>query len=88
MAFECEQCVVAIHPTTVVAHTHQRTATVFYRDFNLPGASVECVLDQLLDHGRWSLYDFSGGDLIGDVVWQDCDRRHDRNLPVFTLWRW
>jgi len=47
-----------------------------------PGAGVERVLDQLLDHGSRPLDHFTGGDPVDDLLGKDADRGQGRAHPA------
>src|SRR5439155_1375440 len=68
--------VLPAHPLAVVAHPDQRLAAVLDADADGARARVECVLDQLLHHGRRALHHLAGGDLVGHLRREHGDLRH------------
>ena len=68
--------VLGLHPFAVVFDPDQLLAAELYDDNDPPGAGVDRVLDQLLDHRCRALDHFAGGDLVGQVGWQNVNAPH------------
>ena len=60
-------------PLTVVADPHQRHPTLLQFHLDRPGAGVDRILDQFLDHRRRPLDDFAGGNLVDQQFREDMD---------------
>ena len=80
VAIEGEECVGAIHPDPVVGDADAPPSARLEIDLQGSGGRVESVFDQFLDHRCRPLDDLAGGDLAGEVIGQDADRRHRRIL--------
>ena len=65
----------------VVANADQAHPAFFQIDVDTPGAGVERVFDQLLDHRCRPLYDLAGGDLVDQGVGK-CLDRHAAMIPA------
>jgi hypothetical protein len=68
MTLKSEQGIFWIHAAAVVGDTNVSTLGAD-GDFNLCGARVDAVFNQLFDDRGWSFDYFSGGNLAGDVIW-------------------
>jgi hypothetical protein len=79
VALEGQQSIVAEHAATVVGDADQAAAAGFDLDAQLGGPGVERILEQLFDDRSGALDDFTGGDLVGDLVGQDADAAHGRS---------
>src|ERR1041385_3009338 len=82
VTFESEHGIGAHHAFTIVGNLQQATAAGFDLDRDSSGAGVDRILNQLLGDRRRPLNNFTGGDLIGDVICEDADFRHYN----FTIW--
>ena len=60
-------------PVVIMHNRDQADATGLDQDLDAPRASVERVLDQLLDDGCRPLDDFAGSDLIDDLIGEDAN---------------
>jgi hypothetical protein len=76
MTFESEDRVVAHHAFAIVRNLEQTTATGFDLDRDSFRARIDRVLDQLFGDRRRTLNNFTGSDLIGDVICEDADFGH------------
>ena len=76
MLLEREQRVAVLHPAAVVADAHQRNAPLLDAHRDAAGASVERILDQLLDHRRRPLDYLAGGDAVYSMLVQQPDTPH------------
>lgn len=77
MTFEREEGVIAAHPESIVGDADEAASTGPDFDGDAGGLGVEGILDEFLDDGSGSFNDFAGGDLIGDVIWEETDAVHD-----------
>eukprot|EP01132_Coremiostelium_polycephalum_P021754 gene21753-biopygen12238 len=59
--------VIGGNPAAVVAHSQQLDAALLNIDINAPGAGVDTVFQQLLDHRRWPLDHLTRRDLVGET---------------------
>jgi hypothetical protein len=65
---------VALDSAAIVANPAQPHAALFDLDLDAARAGVDAVLDQLLEHGRRTLDDLAGRDLVDELFGQDADR--------------
>jgi hypothetical protein len=77
VAFEGEEGVVAAHAEAVIRDTDQAASAGTDFDGDAGGLGIEGILDEFLDDGSGTFDDFAGGDLIGDVIWEEADAVHD-----------
>ena len=76
MALEGEERVVAHHAAAVIGNLDEFFAAAFHLHANAARARVQRVLEQLLyDRGR-ALDDFSGSDLVSDMLRENVDASH------------
>lgn len=71
MSLEATPGIFRTHPFTVVDDLHQRLPGIIEDEVDLCGVGIDCVFQQFLYGTGRTLNHFAGGDLIGDVVWQD-----------------
>jgi hypothetical protein len=76
VSFEGEHCIIAHHAVAVVGNFQETSAARFDVDGDAFGAGVNCVLDQLLGYRSGTLDDFTGGDLVGNVIGKEADFGH------------
>ena len=76
MPLDGELRVLRPHALAVVLDANQLLAAELDGDRDPGRARIERVLDQLLDHRRRPLDDFSGGNLIGEVEGKAVDTTH------------
>jgi hypothetical protein len=69
-------CRDSTNANAVVTDTDQLRPAPLHIDVDAPGAGIETVLDQFLNHGRRSFDDLAGGDLIDELGRQCADGRH------------
>jgi hypothetical protein len=77
MSLECEDGIIAQHSFAIIDNFEQTTPTAFDLDDNPACAGVDGVFDQLLGDRSRAFHDFTRGYLIGYVVWEESDLRHD-----------
>jgi len=73
MALDRKVEVLARHPRTVVADADEVASAAGEVDVDAPGAGVDGVFHQLLDHARGALDHLAGGDAIDGVGAQAAD---------------
>ena len=73
MPFDGHRKIGPPHALAVVADGNEPPAASVGENVNARGAGVERVLHQLLDHARWTLDHFAGGDAINDQLGQLAD---------------
>jgi len=56
--------IVGIHPGTVVKNANHRASAVDKLDIDSPGARIDGILDEFLDHGGGSLHDLTRCNLV------------------------
>src|SRR5215471_17667239 len=78
MPLEREQGIVSYHAAAVVGDLNQLLAASCDPNRYSRGACVKRVLEKFLDHGRRTLDDFSGSDLVGNVLRKYVDAPHGR----------
>jgi hypothetical protein len=59
--------------TSIVTHPYQTNATALDIDLDATRASIQAVLDELLDDGRRPLDDLACGDLVNELAGEDTD---------------
>lgn len=59
--------VIGGNPAAVVAYPQQLDAALLNIDVDAPGAGVDAVFQQLLDHRRWPLDHLTRRDLVGEA---------------------
>jgi hypothetical protein len=77
---KAEQGITFIHATAIIAYTYKSTTALLHLNLHRGSAGVHGIFNQLLDHGKWALYNLSGLDLIGNIGRENDDLRHNRNL--------
>lgn len=73
VAFEGHACVGRAHALAVINDLQECSTTISHQDADVIGTCIQCVLHQLFEAGGRSLYDLTGCNLVGDVVWQKMD---------------
>ncbi len=86
VTLEGEEHIVPVHPAAVVTDADHGTPAVPHLHRDAPGAGVEAVLDQLLDHGGGTLDDFSRRDAIHDPVRKHSNPRHADMIQAQHPW--
>ena len=74
MPFQRQRQLRRRYPHAVVADPAQPRAALFYLHDDPPGARVEAVFRQFLDHRGGALHHFARGDLVDQVVGQQLNR--------------
>ena len=76
------------HAATVIGNTDEATAAFFQISDDAARTGIKRVLEQLLHRISGALDNFTGGDLIDEVIWQAADlhaahfTRPPFNLPA------
>jgi len=65
---------------SIVGHAHEVGAAALDLNEDAPRAGVDRILDEFLDHARWSLDDLARGDLVDELGGQHADG-HQRLQP-------
>src|SRR5262249_464643 len=73
MTPEASQSVFGNHALAIIGDANQPSSAFFDLDGNARGSGVERVLEHLFDDRRWTLYNLTGGNSIGDVVRENID---------------
>jgi len=76
MALECQQGVIADHAAAIVRDLYELFSASFNLNSDSRGTGIQRIFEQFLHHGRWPLDDFSGSDLVGDVLGKDVNAAH------------
>ncbi len=76
MALEGQQRIVAAHAVAVVGDADQPPPARLNLDANALRASVQSVLQQLLDHRSGPIHHLAGSDLVGNLVGKNADAAH------------
>ena len=85
MALHRQRGIVQRHAAAVIAHLDALLAAVLQQDIDRHRLRVDGVLDQLFDHRRGALDDFTGGDLIDEIGGKNVDTSHRGNYKVAGL---
>src|ERR1700691_112794 len=64
-----------LDPDAIVAHPDERAAAPLEFDLDAQRPRIERVLHQLLDHGGGTLDDFTGRDLIDELIGKNLNRQ-------------
>ena len=84
MTAKSQLCIGFIHTAAIVRHPDGTDTTLANLDMDHRSASVEGILDQLLDHGGRPFDDFTGRYAVGSLGIQDRDDTH-RLFPPLAL---
>ena len=84
MAQDRETCVLFRHTLAVVRHAQEARAARQDFDFDLRGAGVDGIFDELLDDGGRALDDFAGSNLVDRAVVEHMDTAHERPASCFA----
>src|SRR5580765_1057445 len=76
MTLECQQGVISEHAVSVVGDADELASAAFHFHTDACSASVQRILQQLLNHRSRAFDDFAGGDLVRYHVREDTDSAH------------
>jgi hypothetical protein len=82
MPIQAQARILGIHAVTVVLDANQLLTAVFGGNRDADRASVDCILDELLDDRGGPLDHFAGGDLIREVVGKPSDAAHRAKITA------
>ena len=68
--------ILGIHPMTVVHHPNQGDSPAMNQHINSPGAGIQRILHQLLDHRGRALHDLASRHLTGQCFRENLNSRH------------
>ena len=77
VALEREPRILRAHPLAIVFDADEPLAAQLDVDLDPPRAGVDGVFDELFDDRCRTLDHLAGGDLIGEVGWEEVDAAHD-----------
>ena len=76
MPFKTEQDIVTIHTRAIIHDPKQAGAAAFYLDRYSTTPCIKTVFKQFLDHGGRAFHNFTGGDLIGQMIGKETNTGH------------
>ena len=76
MAIEGQQRILTAHPESIIDDSDPPLTALLELDSDGRRCRVQSVLEQLLDHGRWTLHDLSSRNLADQTVVENLDGVH------------
>src|SRR5690606_23369315 len=83
MALKTESRIGNAHALPIINNLDQRFSGIFDNQFYVGGFRINSIFEQFFYHRRRTLHNFSGSNLIGNMIWQQLNyTRHLAFLKV------